>query len=336
MSTRIAVDAMGGDFAPQEVVLGALSVAREDPQTEIVLVGDEAAIASVLNAQESVPPNLQVHPTSQTIAMDEHPAQAVRKKRDSSLVVAGQMVKNGDAEAAFSAGNTGAAMAIAILDIGRIPGVERPAIAATLPTLKGRTLVLDAGANVDCSPRNLLQFGLLGSIYAERVQGKTNPTVGLLNVGGEEGKGDELSRESYALLKASPLHFVGNVEGKDVFEHAVDVVVCDGFAGNVLLKTGEGVAELIVAILQGEIDADPNIKESMTVFAPIFRRLMQRIDYAETGGAPLLGIDGVSVIGHGRSHAKAISSGIRAAQDAAASGFVVAAREALRLFEGGA
>lgn len=325
---------MGGDFAPEEVILGALSVAREDPQTELVLVGDGAAIASVLDAQDSIPANVQVRATSQTIAMDEHPAQAVRKKRDSSLVVAGQMVKNGEAEAAFSAGNTGAAMAIAILDIGRIPGVERPAIAATLPTLKGRVLLLDAGANVDCSPRNLLQFGLLGTIYAEKVQGKTNPTVGLLNVGGEEGKGDELSRDAYALLKASPLNFQGNVEGKDVFEHAVDVIVCDGFAGNVLLKSGEGVAELIVAILQGEIDADPHIKESMSVFAPIFHRLMQRIDYAEYGGAPLLGVQGVSFIGHGRSKARAIASGLRAAGEAARSGYVAAIRDALPSLEG--
>lgn len=331
---KIAVDAMGGDFAPAEVVKGALLAAREDANMEIALVGDERAVSAELAAAGSVPAHVTIHHAPTAIAMNEHPAQAIRKKRDSSLVLAGQMVKNGDADATLSMGNTGAAMAIATLDIGRIPGIERPAIAATLPTLKGRAILLDAGANMDCAPRNLLQFALLGAIYSERVMGKSSPTVGLLNVGGEAGKGNELTKAAYELLQASPLNFVGNVEGKDVFEHGADVVVCDGFAGNVLLKSGEGVAELIVAILQREIDADPHIAESLEVFAPIFRRLQQRIDYSETGGAPLLGVNGVSFVGHGRSRAKAIASGIRAARDAAASGYVEAIRQALPALDG--
>ncbi len=333
MPMTIAVDAMGGDFAPQEVVKGAVAVAQEDSTTEIILVGDEPAVRAELIGLGCTPPNVRVRHAEETIGMDEHPAQAMRRKRRSSLVLCGLMVKTGEADATFSAGNTGAAMAIATFDIGRVPGVERPAIATTLPTLKGRALLLDAGANVDCSPQNLLQFALLGVVYAEKVLKRTQPTVGLLNIGGEAGKGNELTKAAYSLLQNSGLNFRGNVEGKDVFEGAVDVVVCDGFAGNVLLKSGEGVAELIVSILQREIQADPDIAESLEVFAPIFKRLMQRIDYSETGGAPLLGIDGVSFIGHGRSHAKAVANGIRAAGAAASSGYVAAIRGALSSLE---
>lgn len=326
---RVAVDAMGGDFAPTEVVKGVLLAARADETLQITLVGQQEAIEKELALNGDVPATVTIRHADDVIAMDEHPASAVRRKRNSSLVLAGQMVKKGEADATISAGNTGAAMAIATLDIGRIPGIERPAIAATLPTLKGRALMLDAGANVDCSPVNLVQFALLGSVYAERVLGVANPRVGLLNIGGEEGKGDELTRTAYQALKGQTLNFIGNVEGKDVFEGAADVVVCDGFAGNVLLKTGEGVAELIVALLQQEIDSAPDIHESLDVFQPIFHRLLKRIDYAETGGAPLLGVNGVSFIGHGRSKAKAIASGIVAAARASATGYVQAIKEAL-------
>jgi glycerol-3-phosphate acyltransferase PlsX len=259
--------------------------------------------------------------------MHEHGAHAVRKKRDSSLVICGQMVKEGDAEATLSAGNTGAAMAVATLVIGRIPGIERPAIATTLPTPKGKALLLDAGANVDCSPHNLLQFALLGSIYAEKVLLMPSPTVGLLSVGSEESKGNELSKATFKLLRESPLRFYGNVEGKDAFEHTTDVVVCDGFAGNVLLKAGEGVAEMVLGFLQREIMAqDPALMDSMK---PVLGRLLRRIDYAETGGAPLLGVAGVSIISHGRSKAKAIVNAIRQAISAASSGFVQATADAL-------
>ncbi len=332
---RIAVDAMGGDHAPGEVVRGALAVAREDAGTEIILVGDETSVQAELAAQGATPANVRVHPAGESIGMGDHPTQAVRRKRDSSLVLAGRMVKTGEASATFSAGNTGAAMAIATLDIGRLPGIERPAIATTLPTLKGRAILLDAGANVDCSPQNLLQWALLGTVYAEKVLKRNQPTLGLLNIGGEPGKGNELTKAAYSLLETSGLNFVGNVEGKDVFEGAADVIVCDGFAGNILLKSGEGVAELIVAILQREIAADAHIADSLDAFAPVFKRLMQRIDYSETGGAPLLGIEGVSIIGHGRSQAKAIASGIRAAREAAASGYVAATRVALQTRESG-
>jgi len=326
---RVAVDAMGGDFAPVEVVKGALLAARADANLEIVLVGDQTLLEQELSTQGDVPPSISIRHASEVIEMKEHPASAIRRKRDSSLVVCGQMVKSGEVDATISAGNTGAAMAIATLNIGRIPGIDRPAIATTLPTLHGRTLLVDAGANVDCSPVNLLQFATLGSVYTSRVLGIAEPRVGLLNIGGEEGKGDELRRTTYDLLKQQPLNFIGNVEGKDVFEGTADVVVCDGFSGNVLLKTGEGVAELIVAILQNEMGATPEIRESLTAFQPVLYRLHKRIDYSETGGAPLLGVNGVSFIGHGRSKAKAIASGIAAAALAASTGYVGAIKDAL-------
>ncbi len=334
MPLKIAVDAMGGDFAPTEAVKGALTVARERPDLEIVLVGSEVTVSETLTALGDVPASVTVRPAEQAIEMGEHPVQATRRKRESSLVVSGLMVKSGEADATFSAGSTGAAMAIATLDIGRIPGIERPALATGIPTIQGRALLLDAGANVDCSVRNLRQFALLGAIYAERVTGVPNPKVGLLNIGSEEGKGNELAKEAFQLLKSAPLNFFGNVEGKDVFEHAVDVVVCDGFWGNVLVKSGEGMAEMILDLLHRMTDAEPQLAASQDVFNPIFRRLAQRIHYSEFGGATLLGVNGVSVVGHGRSDAKAIAGGIRAAADAAAGGYVQAIRDALPAFEG--
>ena len=333
---RVAVDAMGGDFAPGEVVKGALLAARADGNLQIVLVGDQSLLEHELSLQGETPASISIRHASEVIEMKEHPASALRRKRDSSLVVCGQMIKRGEADATISAGNTGAAMAIATLDIGRISGIDRPAIATTLPTLQGRTLLVDAGANVDCSPANLLQFATLGSVYTERVLGVAAPRVGLLNIGGEEGKGDELRRATYELLKKQPLNFIGNVEGKDVFEGAADVVVCDGFSGNVLLKTGEGVAELIVSILQSEMGASPEVRDSLAAFQPIMHRLHKRIDYSETGGAPLLGVNGVSFIGHGRSKAKAIASGIAAAALAASTGYVQAIKDALPAAAGGA
>ncbi|MCW3061822.1 MAG: phosphate:acyl-(acyl carrier protein) acyltransferase [Capsulimonas sp.] len=327
---KIAVDAMGGDYAPVEVVKGALSVAREDGALTIILVGDEAAIRLQLASEGDIPSNITIEHTTEVIEMSDHPASAVRKKRNSSLVVCGQMVKSGRADATISAGNTGAAMAVAALDLGRIPGIERPAIAASLPTAHGATLLVDAGANVDCSPQNLLQFALLGSVYAEKVMGVASPRVGLLNIGGEAGKGNELTKTTYALLAGRPLNFIGNVEGKDVFEHAADVVVCDGFAGNVLLKTGEAVAEYIVTLLSQEAKAGG--QATVEAMRPPLKRLLSKIDYAETGGAPLLGVNGVSFISHGRSRAKAIASAIRAAAKAAGTDYVSTVRDAVPKF----
>ena len=332
MPLKVAVDAMGGDYAPLEVIKGTLVVARERPDVELVLVGQESAVNGCLDSLGDVPPTITVRAAEQAIEMGEHPVQATRRKRDSSLVVSGLMVKSGEADATFSAGSTGAAMAIATLDIGRIAGIERPALASAIPTIQGRALLLDAGANVDCSTRNLLQFALLGVIYAERVMGVPNPKLGLLNIGSEEGKGNELAKEAHRLLGATPLNFFGNVEGKDVFDHAVDVVVCDGFWGNVLIKSGEGMAELVFELLHRMTEADPELAASQESLDLLFRRLVQRVHYSEFGGATLLGVNGVSVIGHGRSDAKAIAGGIRAAADAAAGGYVQAIRDALPAF----
>ncbi len=333
MPLKIAVDAMGGDYAPTEAVKGAMIVAREQPGVEIVLVGQEAAVNNTLNALGNVPPTVTVRAAEQTIEMGEHPVSATRRKRESSLVVAGLMVKSGEADATFSAGSTGAAMAIATLDIGRIPGIERPALATGIPTIQGRALLLDAGANVDCTVRHLRQFALLGAIYSERVLGVETPKVGLLNIGSEEGKGNDLAKEVHTALKSAPLNFFGNVEGKDVFEHAVDVVVCDGFWGNILIKSGEGMAEMVFDLLHRVVDTEPSVAGSQDALGVIFRRLAQRIHYSEFGGATLLGVSGVSVVGHGRSDAKAIAGGIRAAIDAAAGGYVQAIRDALPAFE---
>lgn len=333
MPIKIAVDAMGGDFAPTEVIKGVLQVARERADIEIILVGARATVEAALSAEGDVPSTVTVRDAMQVIGMGEHPVLATRRKRDASLVIAGLMVRDGEVDATFSAGNTGATMAVATLDMGRLSGIDRPALATTLPTLQGRALVLDAGANVDCAPRNLLQFALMGAVYAARVMGRPQPKIGLLNIGGEEGKGNEQTKAAFELLRAAPLNFVGNVEGKDVFEHAADVVVCDGFVGNILLKSGEGVAELILDILQHELNDDPQVKESQEVFAPIFRRLLARMDYSEFGGAPLLGVNGISFVGHGRSNAKAIASGVRSTAVAAGSDYVNAIRDSLPGFE---
>ncbi len=329
MTTLIAVDAMGGDFAPFEIVKGALIVAEEDTDCTFALVGDETLLQAELERHPARFANVTIRHAPDQIEMGEHPASAIRKKRRSSLVIAGQMVKSGEAQATFSAGNTGAAMAVAMLEIGRIPGIDRPAIATILPTQHGQTLMLDAGANVDSSPQNLLQWAILGSLYAEKVLGKASPKVGLLNIGGEAGKGNELTKAVYPLLQESTLNFVGNVEGKDVFEHAADVVVCDGFAGNILLKSGEGVAEFIVSLLRQELGGSSYSDETRALFKPVLGKLLQRIDYAETGGGLLLGINGVSLIGHGRSHAKAIANALRAAKTMAQSGYVDALRQAI-------
>jgi glycerol-3-phosphate acyltransferase PlsX len=326
---RVAVDAMGGDFAPREVVRGALQVSAQlDCTDEIVLVGDESAIRSELaEAGNDSPLSISIVHAPEAIDMHEHAAQAMKRKRKSSLVICAQMVKRGEADATFSAGNTGAAMAIALYDIGRIPGIDRPAIATVLPTLKGPALLLDAGAMMDCSPQNLLQFALLGSIYAHKVMHVAEPTVGLLNVGGEAGKGNELTKGAYQLLTTANLNFYGNVEGKDVYEHTTDVVVCDGFVGNVLLKSSEGLCELIVDVLRrGMVGVGAG---SESLLNQEMAKIMSKFDYAETGGAPLLGIDGVTFIGHGRSKQRAIASAIRSTLEAAGSGYLNAVRNTI-------
>ncbi|MDR3708519.1 MAG: phosphate acyltransferase PlsX [Capsulimonadaceae bacterium] len=331
---RIAVDAMGGDYAPGEVVRGVVELASQPEfNDDVILVGDQERLRTILcELGGAGNEHIVVQHASEVIAMDEHPAHAIRKKRDSSLVICGRMVKDGEVDGTISAGNTGAAMAMATLGIGRIPGIDRPAIATQLPTLKGDSLLLDAGANVECTPENLLQFALMGAVYAEKVMGIPEPTIGLLSVGSEESKGNDLTKATHALLKNSSLRFKGNVEGKDVFEHTTDVIICDGFVGNVLLKTGEGMAEMILGLLMTELDSMEG--DLLIKMQPVLYSLLRKLDYAERGGAPLVGVNGVSIISHGRSKARAIANAVRTTISAAKSGYVTAIKKELPTITG--
>jgi phosphate acyltransferase len=316
---KIAVDAMGGDYGPAVVVEGAVAAAREFG-AELLLVGDKAAIEREVTrlGAESLP--LAIRHASQVVSMAESPSQALRRKRDSSLRVAAQFVKEGEAAAFVSAGNTGAAMAIAMFVIGVLPGVDRPAIAAVLPNRRRFTVLIDVGANVDPKPWHLLQFAVMGHVYSRDILGYDNPRVGLLSVGEEEGKGNELTREAYEQLKESSLNFVGNVEGRDIYNGRCDVVVTDGFTGNVALKISESLAETLGAMMKEELRRDMRSKLGAALALPAFARFKRRVDYTEMGGAPLLGIDGAAIICHGASPVKAIKNAVRVAGDWAKTG----------------
>ncbi len=304
---------MGGDNAPGAIIEGAILACRE-LAVPIILVGDEYLIREELDRHpgaDQLP--LTIHHASQRVAMDEAPSQVVRRKRDSSIWVATELVKAGKASAVVSAGNTGASMATALLLLGQIRGVERPAIAALLPTLFGPCLLLDVGANVDCKPHHLLQFAIMGHIYVGGLLGRATPKIGLLSIGEEETKGNELTKEAFKLLRESQLNFIGNVEGRDIYAGGADVVVCDGFIGNVTLKVSEGLASTILKLLRREIAAARWGKLGYLFLRPAFGRFQKRVDYAEYGGAPLLGVNGVSIICHGRSSARAIKNAIRVA-----------------------
>lgn len=327
---RIAVDAMGGDYAPVEIVKGAV-LADGSHGIQIILVGDQAAIEQDLAKYPSESlRHIEVKHASEVVAMDEHPANAIRRKPDSSIVVAANLVNSGEAQAMVSAGNTGAAMAVATLRFGRIPGIDRPAICSLLPTASGKAVMIDAGANVDCSVENLLQFAVMGKEYAERVLNLKNARVGLLNIGEEPSKGDELTKATHARLAQMNLNFVGNVDGKDVFRGAADVIVCDGFAGNVVLKITEGVAEFILGTVKAEMNRSLPRKIGLMLSGSAFKDVNASLDYAEYGGAPLLGVNGVCIIGHGRSNARAIQSAIRAAADAVENDVVKFISESLQ------
>lgn len=319
---KIALDAMGGDFAPEEIVKGAIEATKE-LDVEIILVGDEASIkASINNNQQRV--NI-IH-APQVINMYEQPALAVRRKRQSSIVIATQLVKERQASALVSAGSTGAAMAASLLFLGRIPGIDRPAIASVLPTKKGVTVLLDSGANVDCKPHNLLQFGIMGHLYAEKILKLRQPRAGLLNVGEEETKGNETTLAAFSLLKESKLIFTGNIEGRDLFNGTADVVICDGFVGNIVLKTCEGIAGALIQMAKEEVTKSYLARVGALMAAPALRKLAKRLDYTEYGGAPLLGVNGIVIICHGRSQAKAIKNAIKLAQESAKADLVSAIR----------
>jgi glycerol-3-phosphate acyltransferase PlsX len=312
---RIAVDAMGGDHAPDRPVAGVLAALGEPaPDFEIVLVGDESRLNPLLSRHSS--DRLSVLHAPEAIGMDESPASALRRKKSSSIAMGMDLQKRGLADAVVSAGNTGAVMAAALTTLGRIEGLSRPAIMVVFPTQADPCLVLDAGANSECKPQHLAQFALMGHVYAAEILGRARPRIGLLSIGEEAGKGNELTVAAHGLLAESGLNFVGNVEGRDVLRGAVDVVVTDGFTGNVLLKFGESFADFLASEVRREVGADRRAALGAWLMRPAIRRLQRRIDYAEYGGAPLLGVDGIVIICHGGSSEKAFRNAILAARRA--------------------
>ena len=306
----IALDAMGGDSSPAAEVEGAVLAAREY-NAEIVLVGDEKLLRSELDKYRTAGLPITICHASQRVEMHESPVSVLRKKKDSSIVVATKLVRDEKASAVVSAGHTGAAMAASLLILGPVKGVERPAIAAILPTLEGVAVMLDVGANVDCKPKHLYQFAIMGHAYAVKMLQKENPRIGLLSIGEEDTKGNLLTRETFGYLKNSPLNFIGNVEGKDVYSGKADVIVCDGFIGNVALKISEAVADTMGKMLSREIKKSSSGKIGYLLLKKAFASFKKKVDYAEYGGAPLLGVNGVSIICHGRSTPKAIKNAIR-------------------------
>ena len=316
---KIAVDAMGGDYAPEEVVLGAIEAVKSY-SLDVVLVGDTNKIEEVLNrygAKDNS--HLSIVHASQVIDMGEHPAQAIRKKKDASIVVATQLVKDGACDAVVAPGSTGAAVTAALLGLGRIKGIERPCIATPIPSKKGITVLLDSGANANSKPKHLVEGAIMGSHYAKYILGVNKPAVGLLNIGEEASKGNELAQATYPLLeKMKTISFYGNVEGRDIPKGTVDVVVCDGFVGNVILKFGEGMAMFIIRLVKDTIKSSGFIAKlgALAVY-PALRTLKKRLDFTEYGGAPLLGVDGSFIICHGSSKAKAIKNAIRVAGELA-------------------
>jgi glycerol-3-phosphate acyltransferase PlsX len=313
---RIAVDAMGGDYAPREVVAGAVDAARSLPSvTDIYLVGDESAIKAELAQCGDIPDKIKIRHASQVVEMNEAPAHAVRRKRDSSIGRAVDMVKAGEADAVMSAGNTGAVVAAATLKLRTLKGVDRPAIATVVPTQKRPLVLVDAGANLDCEPKLLRQFAVMGSVYSRIILGSKSPVVGLLSIGGEETKGNETTKETFAMLQKSHLNFRGNVEGHDIFAGETDVAVCDGFVGNVVLKTIESTAHAFGHWMKEEFK-----KNILRIIGCIFLKgaltaLKERLDPEMHGGAPLLGVNGVCIITHGGSSRRAIYHAIRVASE---------------------
>ncbi|MCX5684718.1 MAG: phosphate acyltransferase PlsX [Planctomycetota bacterium] len=308
---RLAIDAMGGDFAPREVVRGAVAARDALPEDEIILVGDEPAIRRELAAAGASSDRLTVVHTTQLVGMADPPVDAIRKKPDSSMRRATELMAQGKADAVISAGNTGAFVAAAHMVAKRLPGIRRPGISVVFPTFHGPVVLIDVGANVDSRPIHLLQYGLMASLYARKVIGIENPRVGILSIGEESEKGNTLALEARQLLEKAPLNFCGNAEGRDIFKGRFDVVVCDGFVGNIVLKCVEGLVSNMFQVIMQEFNSlDP---KAAAPLAPILKELLRRHDAEEYGGAPLLGVDGVVVICHGNSRARAITNAARAA-----------------------
>lgn len=307
---KIVIDAMGGDYAPEEVVKGA-ALALEEIDLEIILLGNMEKVNEILAKYKYKKDKISIINCKESIETSEFPLSAIRNKKDSSIVVGTKLLKNNKADAFISAGNSGAVMAAAILELGCISKqIRRPSIAAILPSAKGKVLVLDVGANVDCKPEHLLQFAHLGSKYAKYILKIKDPKIGLLNIGEEENKGNKFTQNAYIILKNADINFVGNIEGKDIFKGKVDVVVCDGFTGNILLKSSEGLAKLLLTEINKEVISQLPQNQEMDKLKQKFANLVKMTDYTEYGGSPLLGINGLCVICHGRSKAKTFKNAI--------------------------
>ncbi len=312
---KIAVDAFGGDYAPDQIVEGALQAAHLDG-AHIILVGTADRLRTLVEGKPGQE-HIEIEDAPEVIGMEEAPVEAVRKKKNSSLVTAAALVRDGSAVGMVSAGSPGAAMAASLFGIGRIKGVERPAITSLMPTLKGVCLLADVGANVDCRASQLVQFAQMGSIYSQRALGVRQPKVGLLNVGEEPSKGNEAVQKAYEILQTCDLDFVGNMEGRDIPKGDVDVVICDGFVGNIVLKFAEGLGSALFGMMKEEFTKTALTKAGALLLKPGLRQIRKRMDYTEYGGAPLLGVQGISIIAHGSSNAKAIRNAIRVALEAA-------------------
>lgn len=318
----IAVDAMGGDHAPGAVVAGAVQAARE-LQVPVILVGPEDCLKGELASQPDAGGLVSIWDAPECIEMGEAPGTALRRKPKASVVVAAQLVKQGVARGLVSAGNSGATVGAAIMGMGRLSGVARPAIATVIPLHRGQAILLDVGANVDCRPTQLVQFAVMGTVYAKRVLGVDSPRVALLSIGEEPSKGDARTKAAYEMLKQSRLNFVGNVDGKDIFRGVADVVVSDGFVGNVVIKVGEGVVELLSALVAAQ--PEQVRAQFMSAMGPV----REQVDWVEYGGALLLGVNGVCVIGHGRSNAKAVARAVKVAQQGIEANIVQGLQEAM-------
>ena len=321
MEVKVAIDCMGGDHGVHVTVLAALSVARGDPEASFILVGMRDSIERELKRHGAVPDaRVSIRNASQVVEMDEAPAAAMRAKKDSSMRVAVNLVEQGEAAACVSAGNTGALMAISRFVLGTLPGIDRPAIAASLPSLTGHTYILDLGANVNCTPEHLLQFGIMCSELVSSVEGKRRPTVGLLNIGVEDTKGNDQVKRAAELMRASGLNFHGYVEGDDIYKGTTDVVVCDGFVGNVALKTSEGLAQMLAANLRQEFRRNALSRFAGLVALPVINAFKNRFDHRRYNGASLLGLRGIVVKSHGAADSFAFEFAIRRAIEEARTG----------------
>jgi glycerol-3-phosphate acyltransferase PlsX len=305
---------MGSDNAPHSEVDGAIQAAQAY-NVHVILVGKETLLEPLLKKAGAGRLSIEIRNATQVVAMDERPTVALRKKKDSSIRIAAELVREGKASGLVSAGNTGAAMAISKVVFGTVPGVDRPTLATILPTLTGHAVLLDVGANVACKPQHLVQFAIMGHLFSKKIIGISSPRIGLMSVGEEETKGNELTKEVYKSLKQTRLNFIGNVEGRDIYNGRADVIVCDGFTGNVALKTSEGLIEAVLKLLKEELSRNLQAKLGALLSQQSFKRLKKRLDYSEYGGAPLLGLRGAAIICHGRSSSNAIKNAIRVTKE---------------------